>query len=344
MEKPLLVLKIGTSSITQSNGNLDEPILVEVARQIAQLHSKYRMVIVSSGAVGTGKALMKQFSGGIIERKAAAAIGNPILLAKYAQFLSPYQITIAQSLCERQHFSSRKKFLQLRNTFEMLWENEVVPIANENDVVSSLELKFSDNDELATLIAVGFGAELLLIGTSVPGVYDDKNQLVSHIDDVNADVFAWARKDTSSLGLGGMISKLTFARLATKMGIKVVIFGIKEPQSILRAIERKTGTYCLAKTASLSSRKKWLASGSLVSGSVQVDEGASKALLDRKSLLAVGITQVLGDFTRGEVFEILDTHRELIGLGRAKIDAKSLRSALKKKGVEVAHADEIVLL
>lgn len=344
MEKPLLVLKVGTSSITQQNGTLHEPILVEVARQIALLHASYRLVIVSSGAVGTGKTLMKQFNGGITERKAAAAIGNPILLAKYAQFLSPYGITIAQSLCERQHFSDRKKFLQLRETFEMLWDNEVVPIANENDVVSSLELKFSDNDELATLIAVGFGAELLLIGTSVPGVLNAQNQLVTYVEEVNAKVLNWARKDTSSLGLGGMISKLTFARLATKMGIQVVIFGIQQAHSIIDAIERKTGTYFEPEVGILSARKKWLASGSLVRGSVQIDEGACKALLERKSLLAVGIQKIIGDFTQGEVFEILDTQGELVGLGRAKVASEVLSQMHGKKGLEVAHADEIVLL
>ncbi len=344
MEKPLLVLKIGTSSITNSNGTLDEPVLVEIARQIAQLNHLHRIVIVSSGAVGTGKAQLTNYGGSIVERKAAAAIGNPLLLSKYAQFLSPYRITIAQSLCERQHFSNRKQFLQLRETFEKLWEHGVIPIANENDVVSNVELQFSDNDELATLIAVGFGAERLLIGTSVPGLYDPENRLIKHIHNVDSEVLSWARKDTSTLGLGGMISKLTFARLATKMGIRVIIFGLREEQSILRAMKGEVGTQFEPKRSSHTARRKWLASGSLVSGKVQVDIGACKALLERKSLLAVGITHILYSFTKGEVVEIVGPDEELIGLGRSKIDSDSLRQYLGVKGVEVAHADEIVLL
>jgi glutamate 5-kinase len=223
--KPLLVLKIGTSALTRPDGSLDEPQLLEVARQINHLHPHYRLVIVSSGAVGTGRRYLPGFDGSMTDRKAAAAIGNPILVNTYARFLSPYDIHIAQSLCERRHFSDRDQFLQLRETFERLWSGNLIPIANENDVVSSLELKFSDNDELATLIAIGFGAEALLLATSVPGVLDAAGQLVPRIEQFDPGVMGLARQEKSAVGLGGMVSKLTFARLATRLGIKVIIFG-----------------------------------------------------------------------------------------------------------------------
>lgn len=344
MNKPILVIKFGTASITRENGELDEGVMADIARQVAAIHANYQVVLVSSGAVAAGKKLLHHYSGSISERKAAAAIGNPLLLNKYSQYFAPYGISIAQSLCERQHFSNRDQFLQLKKTYEELWANNIIPIANENDVVSSLELKFSDNDELATLIAVGFGASLLLFSTSVAGVLDKSGQVVPQIDVIDKEALGLADKEKSALGLGGMVSKLTFARLATRMGIKVVIFGIRTADGILNAIAEKTGTLCLPQPCSMPARKKWLASGSLVTGRLQVDAGANKALQKRHSLLAVGVKAVLEKFECGEVFEILDEENNAIAVARAKISSDTLTASSKAQNVEVAHADDIVLL
>lgn len=341
---PLLVLKIGTSSITKSNGTLDEPVIISIAQQIAQLHQYYRIVIVSSGAVGTGRKFLPNYSGNIIERKAAAAIGNPILLNKYSTFFAPYGMAIAQSLCERQHFSNRTQFLQLKATFEELWKNNIIPIANENDVVSNLELKFSDNDELATLIAVGFGASVLLLGTSVAGVLDENDQIIPQINTFDHKTMGLARQEKSTLGLGGMISKLTFARLATRMGIKVVIFGTQTSNGILQAVEGKTGTICTPQTCTNSARQKWLASGSLVTGRIQVDAGAYQALQNRRSLLAVGILQIAGSFEKGEVVEVTDSNNLVFAVARTKLSSQQIEASLKQQNLNIAHADDIVLL
>ena len=235
-------------------------------------------------------------------------------------------------------------FLQLRDTFEELWANGIIPIANENDVVSNFELRFSDNDELATLIAVGFGADALLLGTAVPGVYDKEGEIINYFAEIDASVLGLARKEKSTLGLGGMISKLTFARLATRLGIKVVIFGIRTPEGIVLASQDKSGTICEAQKSNLSSRNKWLASGSLVAGKVIVDNGAFQALKKRKSLLAVGIREVIGSFTEGEVFEIMSEDKFAFALARAKLSSAEVTANLKKQNIEVAHADDIVLL
>ncbi len=133
---------------------------------------------MSSGAVGSGKLHIKNYKGTLTERKAAAAVGNPKLIQLYQQYFSPFNIPVAQALCERHHFSSRSQFLQLKDTFACFWENDIVPIVNENDLVSNVELKFSDNDELATLMAVGFDADTLIICTSVGGFMDDNNQII----------------------------------------------------------------------------------------------------------------------------------------------------------------------
>lgn len=344
MSKPILVIKFGTASITHANGDLDETVIAGVARQVAELHQQYHIVLVSSGAVAAGKQYLQEYEGTISQRKAAAAIGNPLLLSKYSRYFAPYNIAVAQSLCERQHFSNRDQFLQLKRTYEELWASNIIPIANENDVVSSLELKFSDNDELATLIAVGFGASLLLFSTSVAGVLDREGKVVPQIDVIDKTALSLADKEKSALGLGGMVSKLTFARLATRMGIRVVIFGIRTNDGILNAIAGKTGTLCLAQPCSMPARRKWLASGSLVTGRILIDTGAQQALEKRHSLLAVGVKEVLEKFECGEVIEIINDDNIVIAVGRAKISSDILETNHKAQNTEVAHADDIVLL
>ncbi|MCX2452219.1 glutamate 5-kinase [Pedobacter sp. PLR] len=344
MNKPILVLKLGTASITTPKGELDEGVIADVAAQVARLAKGHRLILVSSGAVAAGKQFLKNYKGKISERKAAAAIGNPILLNTYSKHFYPYGIQMAQSLCERRHFSNRTQFLQLKETYEELWRNGVIPIANENDVVSDLELRFSDNDELATLLGVGFGASLILLGTSVPGVLDKDGKVVEQIDSVNNEVFSLADKKTSDLGLGGMVSKLTFAHLASTMGIKVVIFGIRTPNGILDAAAGKTGTLFTPGNCTLTARNKWLASGSLVTGRLMIDEGASEAIRSRKSLLAVGVVSVVAAFENGEIFELIDAQMNIVAVARAKASSASIQNNLKQHNLEIANASDIVIL
>ncbi|MEO5910548.1 MAG: glutamate 5-kinase [Pelobium sp.] len=344
MKKPILVIKFGSASITTPNQEIDEEVIANVALQVAELIKKYNIVLVSSGAVAAGKKKLHHYNGTLSEKKAAAAIGNPLLLQTYAQYFAPYQISIAQSLCERHHFSNRHQFLQLQKTYEELWKSNVIPIANENDVVSNLEIKFSDNDELATLIAVGFGAELLLFSTSVPGVLDAEGNIIKEFKVMDTLALSVAKKEKSAVGLGGMTSKLTFARLATQMGIKAVIFSGRTPNAILQAVKGETGTVCLAQQSNVSARNKWLASGSLVRGQLQIDAGACKALEKRHSLLAVGMVKVIKSFEAGEVIEIVDMELQTIAVAKTKIDAETLEKMENKQNVEIAHADDIVLI
>jgi glutamate 5-kinase len=343
MQKPIIVLKFGSASITKANGDLNQLVMVEIARQVAQLYTHYRLVIVSSGAVAAGKPSIKNYSGEISQRKAAAAIGNLLLLNKYTQFFAPYDIPIAQSLCERGHFGNREQFLQMKDTFEELWNNGIIPIVNENDVVSSRELKFSDNDELATLIAVGFGAESLMFCTSVGGLLDENRQIISHVANVN-EAFKYVRDEKSAAGLGGMSSKLTFAKLATRMGIAVVIFGMHESDGLLRALKHQCGTLFDAQENALSARNRWLGSGSLTTGQLHIDAGAAVALRKRKSLLAVGIKAVNGDFEVGEIVEVIDETSEVIAVAKARESAVSIVQNLATQNFEVANANDIVVL
>ncbi|WP_315822359.1 hypothetical protein [Paraflavitalea speifideaquila] len=184
MSGKVLVVKLGTAVISNQEGNIDTHIIKKVADEIAVLSRQYRLVLVSSGAVGSGKKFLQDYKGSLSERKAAAAVGNPILIQLYAQYFKPHGITVAQALCERVHFSNRKQFLQLKETFTTFWQNGIVPVVNENDLVSNVEIKFSDNDELATLIAIGFDASALVLCTSAGGLLDDQKQVIPRIEKV----------------------------------------------------------------------------------------------------------------------------------------------------------------
>lgn len=343
VSKKIIVVKFGTAAITRSSGEPDLDILKKIAAEVASVHPDYHVIIVSSGAVGAGKSFIRKYKGTLSQRKAAASIGNPLLINIYSEVFKPFGIPIAQGLCERRHFADRGQFLQLKDTFEELWRNGVIPIVNENDVVSSRELKFSDNDELATLLAAGFGAEALMLCTSVGGVLDETGGIIAKVSDVN-EVFRFVRTDKSFLGLGGMASKLTFAKLATRMGIRVVIFGMSDSQGLLRALKGETGTELQSGKSTLSARNRWLGSGGLISGKLQVDAGAERAVLRRNSLLAVGVTNVAGEFESGEIVEVTNLAGDAIAVARARVASADLVQNLKTLDYEVAHANDIVVL
>lgn len=343
MQKPVLVIKLGSAVISTKDGRIDTSVIKKVVAEIALLSNSYRVALVSSGAVGSGKAYFKQYKGTLTERKAAAAVGNPLLIRLYHQCFSKYQLTVAQALCERHHFSNRSQFLQLKETFAAFWDNNIIPVVNENDLVSNIELKFSDNDELATLIAVGFDAQVLIICTSAGGFMDADKKIIPLVEHIDSTIRSYVHNEKSSLGLGGMLSKLTFTKLATSLGIKVVITGVAGKTPLQAALLGTSGTTFIPQASNLKARQKWLASGSITIGSIQVDNGAERALANRKSLLTVGIQQVQGSFTDGEVVQLINDEGNIIGVAKVKLGAAQLQEQLSSKNILAAHADDIVI-
>ena len=343
MGKQRLVIKLGSTIITNQKGNIDEAILQKLAKEVAGLMSTFNVVLVSSGAVASGKAFIRNYKGTLTEKKAAAAVGNPLLIQSYHHYFSQYGITIAQALCERHHFSNRSQFLQLKETFLELWANNILPVVNENDMVSNVELKFSDNDELATLVAIGLDAEILLICTSAGGFLDAGKKVIPVIDKIDNKIAGFVRHEKSSLGLGGMLSKLTFTRLASSLGIRVIISGLSGGHPLSDALDGNNGTLFKAQKSDLKARQKWLASGSITLGSICVDEGAEKALSTRKSLLAVGVSKAKGRFLSGEVVQLVNLKDTIIGVAKVRMSAEELMEPVSKKGSVAAHADNIVL-
>jgi glutamate 5-kinase len=343
MQKPVLVIKLGSATISKADGSINKTIIQKIADEIAALSANWRIVLVSSGAVGSGKSSIQNYKGSITERKAAAAVGNPILIQLYHKYFSKHGISVAQALCERHHFSNRLQFLQLKETFAAFWNNNILPVVNENDLVSNIELKFSDNDELATLIAVGFDAATLIVCTSVGGFLDNKKNIIPVIEKIDKNIQGYVQNDKSILGLGGMLSKLTFTRLATSLGIKVIICGLKKPDFFSSALQGLNGTTFIPQKSNFKARQKWLASGSITLGNIVLDDGAAKALNNRKSLLTVGIKQVEGNFTTGEVVQLMNDAQEIIGVAKVKLNAKEMRSQIAQRNIVAAHADDIVI-
>lgn len=339
-EAPILVIKVGSSVITDNDGNLNLSVLQNIVSQSAQLFKDYRIILVSSGAVSSGKKWLKKYSKQLSKRKAAAAIGNPLLIKEYSTHFLKHGYQVAQALLERQHFANRAQFLQLKETIFELWQNDIVPVVNENDVVSNYELQFSDNDELATLLAVSFNADVLIFCTTAGGYKDDDGKNIPFVEDIDA-VISFLKKDTSTHGTGGMASKLTFTRLATRLGIKVVYCGTGNEDSFLQALKGRNGTTFKAKRSTLNERQKWLASGSITIGSIEIDEGAYVALKQRKSLLLVGVSKIEGLFSAGEVVQLTLGKSTIVGVAKMRYSASELTA--KQKNKLVAHADDIVI-
>ncbi len=343
MQKPVLVIKLGTAVISDKNGLVSRAIIKKVAAEIAFLQKQYSIVLVSSGAVASGKKFIHDYKGTLTERKAAAAIGNPILIRLYQKYFDAHHITVAQALCERHHFSNRTQFLQLKETFVAFWSNGILPIVNENDLVSNHELKFSDNDELATLLSIGFDAYKLIICTSSGGLLDNEKKVIPMVQKIDNRIMQFVHSGKTSTGLGGMLSKLTFTRLANSLGIEVVICGLSGIHPLKDALNRKNGTQLLAQPSNLKARQKWLASGSVTLGSLLLDKGAIKAILQRKSLLTIGITTVKGKFESGEVVQLMDDDENIVGVAMVKINSKEILNNRESKNILAAHADNIVI-
>jgi glutamate 5-kinase len=343
MQKPVLVIKLGSATISNSDGSVNKNIIKKIADEIAALCANWRVVLVSSGAVGSGRSSIKNYKGSLTERKAAAAVGNPILIQLYHRYFSQHGIAVAQALCERHHFSNRSQFLQLKETFNMFWNNDIVPVVNENDLVSNIELKFSDNDELATLIAVGFDAETLIICTSVGGFLDTGRKIIPVVEKIDSNIQNYVEDDKSCLGLGGMLSKLTFTKLATSLGIKVIICGLKGNDFFDAALNGSNGTTFIQQRSNFKARQKWLAGGSITIGNIIVDAGAAKALSSRKSLLTVGIKKIEGNFAAAEVVQLMDELQQIIGVAKVKLNSDDMQRQIAQKNIVAAHADDIVI-
>lgn len=317
-----VVVKVGTRVLTRPDGALDPARVVAIAEQLAELlNAGRRVVLVSSGAVGAGigRLQLKQRPTDLAQLQAIAAVGQSCLIEAYNRALESHGRHAAQVLLTADDFNDRTRYLNVRNTIFALFRFGAVPIINENDTVrvDELQRNFGDNDRLAAMVTNLIRAPLLILLSDVEGLYDrdprDPNsQLIPTIDDVDGAITRYVAKvdrpGEVQLSLGGMASKLEAARIATASGESVVIAGGTRPNVIRDVLAGKlVGTIVLAKGRAVTSRKRWIGWTARERGRLTLDAGAARAITQQgRSLLAVGITQVEGDFAKGDAVALCD--------------------------------------
>ena len=327
-----IVVKCGTRLLTQRSG-LNQEFVRNIAAQIAQLvRSGCQVAYVTSGAVGAGRAVLQVGDDSLVARQVLAAVGQAPLMATYAEAFASEGVTVAQTLLSRADLVSRHGYLNARNALNGLLAAGVLPIANENDVVATDELRFGDNDILSVLVAQLIGADQLILLTSMEGMYtgdprlDPDVELIREASEIPLEVLTRAAGDAGAGGSGGMRSKLGAAREAAAVGIEVVIARGTLPDVLVRLVDGdRLGTHFAPTGPVRSSRERWLSSSIAQRGTVEVDEGARVAVVHQgRSLLPAGIRTVHGQFGRGDLVGVVGPDGSVFARGLANYDAHDL--------------------
>ncbi len=353
----LLVVKVGTSSITDDDGEIDRSAIRRLCSQLVDLGSHgHSVVLVSSGAIAAGLPALgmtaRERPRDPITLQAVSAVGQAMLMQVYREVLAevggpvPGQVLLAPS-----DFVNRQQYLHGRATLGRLLDLGVLPVVNENDAVADDEIRFGDNDRLAALVAQLIGAELLVLLTDAAGVYtadprlDEGASLIEEIVEVDQDLESAAGGSGSNRGSGGMATKIAAAKIAAWSGVRTVIAAADREGVLADAVAGKpgVGTVVVPRAQRLPARKVWIAFAVGSSGSIIVDDGARRALEERgSSLLAAGITGVEGDFDVGEAVEVCSEGGRPFATGRVRMDSTSLRDG-SPAGV-VIHRDDLAIL
>ncbi len=363
-----IVIKVGTSTITYANGKRNFAQIDRLAREISDLQNQGKeMILVTSGAVAVGVDRMglpakpKTIPG----KQAAAAVGQGVLMHTYEKFFADYGQVVAQVLITKTEAIDRHRYTNTRNTFMELLRQRVIPIVNENDVVALDELKIGDNDNMSALVAGIADADLVIILSDVDGLYTANPQthpeavIVPKVLEITPAIEASAGGVGSARGTGGMATKIQAAKAATSSGIHLVIASGTEKNAITRILQgEEIGTLFVSRENRLQFRKRWLAFGAQIAGSIVVDDGCAKAI--RKaggcSILPAGIFAVEGSFLPGSTVSVLDkeAHELARGLVHYSSDELAQIKGCKSGDIanilghknydEVIHRDDLVIL
>ncbi len=365
-----VVVKLGSNLLAGADRGLDLDCMASLVRQIARIREDgVEVVLVSSGAMASGRAILGRVPErrGVPLKQVLASVGQGRLMQAYDRLFGEHGITVAQALVSRGDLSDRLGYLNVRNTLNTLLELGVQPIVNENDVVAVEEIKgtrFGDNDNLSAMVANLVDADLLMILSDVAGLYtsdpslNPNANLVPRVEEIDETITSLAGGTKSSEAVGGMVTKLQAASLATASGVDVVIARGRMEEVIPRLARREgLGTFFPRQTTKMESRKRWMLSGLNSRGSVRVDGGAVSAIRKGgKSLLPAGVVEVSGSFERGDVLIILDGEGTRIACGLANYGAGDAKAIAGKNsgriieilgyeyGSELVHRDNLVLL
>lgn len=348
-----IVIKFGTNILTNEDGDVSLPRVYSFIEDVSKLKkSGKEVILVTSGAVGLGKKkLGVESTEAVAMKQACAAIGQSKLMSIYESAFDQYGIVVAQILLTEDDFSQRKKYLSLRTTLNKLLELNVIPIINQNDTVSTIELDeiypemqvcFSDNDKLSALVASELDADLLVILSDIDGLFDSNPKankdakIIPVVEKVTQEILDYG-EDASAGGRGGMKTKLEAARLVSRSGGTVLIVNGKTPSVIQEVFsEKEIGTIFLPNDEMLSGKKRWIGYATNILGKVIVNYGAKKAILEKESsLLPIGVVDVVNEFKKGEVVSIIDENEREIARGIANYSSKDC------KKIVGAHSDDI---
>ena len=320
-----IIIKLGSSIITNDGKGIDEAFLSNFAADISLLAKKMQVVIVSSGAIAAGlkKLGISRRPSELSELQAAAAVGQMDLIRSFEKEFSKVSMICAQVLLTHDDLSDRKRYLNARSTLNNLLEKNVIPIINENDTVSNEEIKFGDNDNLAALTANLLEADYLILLTDQDGLYSDDPRinsnatLLSHISVNDKILDEVAKATTSSVGRGGMYTKILAARRASLSGTHTIIANGKNRKVFSNLLnDSVSGTFIQSEERQLDARKKWLAGQLKSKGTLIIDDGATNAIVNSgKSLLSVGITDVKGKFDRGDLVQCISSSGQEVAKG-----------------------------
>lgn len=353
----IVIVKVGTQVITHDSGTLNTRRMGVLVKQIAALKKKHlHVILVSSGAVGAARKHEKGFKNKnpVVQRQVLAAIGQIDLLSNYKRLFEKEDVLSAQVLATKEDFRDRHHYLNMKNCLEGLLKNGALPIVNENDVIAVNELMFTDNDELAALIAAMLNAKALWILTGVDGIFDrspdDKEaELISSINPKKDDLKGVFSPVKSAFGRGGMHSKYRVAMNLSSLGISTSIANGKTKGVLLDLYSgKKIGTKFIAQKKT-SNVKKWLSqSAGQEKGAVIINSCAEKELLSEdkvRSLLPIGITKVEGEFAKGDVIQLKNEKKKVLGYGIAKYGSKVAKESIGIKGCKpLIHYDYLFLL
>lgn len=349
-----IVVKLGTNILRNDEGYVSLPRVFSFIEDMASLvKSGKEVILITSGAVGLGrKRLGLEGTTGTALKQACAAIGQGKLMSIYEGGFDTYGLVAAQILLTEDDFGIRTRYLSLRTTLNKLLELGVIPVINQNDTVSSIEVDpryehmqvcFSDNDKLSALVASELDADLLLILSDVDGLYD-KNpkenpdaKIIPVVKEVTDEILELGT-DASEGGRGGMRTKLMAARMVTRFGGKVLIANGKIPYVIKKVFEgEEIGTMFLPQTQGLSDKKRWIGYATNIIGKIKVNHGAKKALVEKeKSLLPIGVIDVIHEFNKGDVISIIDEDDHEFARGMVNYDSDSCRKVIG------CHSDDII--
>lgn len=344
-----ILIKIGSGVLTGENG-LDLTIIENIVNEIASLTKEgYQLVVVSSGAIASGRHRMgfQHKLQSLPEKQAAAAIGQGRLMRVYSNAFGKHDLIVAQMLLTMSDLTDRTRFLNTRNTLNTLLEWGVIPIINENDTVAVEEIKFGDNDNLASMMANIMEAKVLINLTNTDGLYDrnpkdkKKSKLIPLVKDITDDIEKAASSEADPVGMGGMKSKVIAAKKVTAFGIPFIIVPGKK-KGILREVfsGKDVGTLFLPMEEYLTSKKHWIAFTLRSRGKLTIDDGATKAITRQgKSLLPGGVLGVEGDFSVGDPVSCLDGSGQVFAKGLVNYSSRDID---KIKGLKTSKIKQVL--